>query len=190
MTCRVITGCWVAAEWSGSMGTEVWILGGTGRSARAIAAGLVSRGIAPVLVGRDAARLTEAAGQAGAAGSRTLTAGSVEAMTAEIRRQQPAVVINTIGPFTATAPLITQACLAGSDYVDLANDVAAVSALLGMNGAAATVGRTLVTGAGFGVTATESVVVKLCEGRPAPARVRVDMVPSLATARSISRPSW
>ncbi len=36
------------------------------------------------------------------------------------------------------------------------------------------------TGAGFGVTATESVVVRLCEGRPAPARVRVDMVPSLA----------
>ena len=54
------------------MGTEVWILGGTGRSARAIAAELVSRGIAPVLAGRDAARLTEAAARAGAAGSRTV----------------------------------------------------------------------------------------------------------------------
>ena len=42
------------------MGTEVWILGGTGRSGRAIAAELVSRGITPVLVGRDAARLAEA----------------------------------------------------------------------------------------------------------------------------------
>lgn len=40
-------------------------------------------------------------------------------------------------------------------------------------------GRTAVTGTGFGVTGTESVVVKLREGRPAPARVRVDMVPSL-----------
>jgi short subunit dehydrogenase-like uncharacterized protein len=159
------------------MGTEVWILGGTGRSARAIAAELVNRGITPVLVGRDAARLIEAAARAGH--GRTVAAGSVEAMTAEIRRQQPAVVINTIGPFTATAPPVARACLAGSDYVDLANDVAAVSALLGMNDAAAAAGRTMVTGAGFGVTATESVVVKLCEGRPAPARVRVDMVPSL-----------
>jgi short subunit dehydrogenase-like uncharacterized protein len=149
------------------METEVWILGGTGRSARAIAAELVSRGIAPVLVGRDAARLTEAAAPAGAAGRRTVAAGSVEAMAAEIRRQQPAVVINTIGPFTATAPPVVGACLEGSEYVDLANDVAAVSALLGMDGAAAAAGRTLVTGGGFGVTATESVVVKLCEGRPA-----------------------
>jgi short subunit dehydrogenase-like uncharacterized protein len=173
MTWRVIT------EWSWAMGTEVWILGGTGRSARAIAAELVSRGIAPVLVGRDAARLTEAAARAGAAGNRTVAADSVEAMAAEIRRQQPAVVINTIGPFTATAPPVVGACLEGSHYVDLANDVAAVSALLGMDGAAAAAGRTLVTGGGFGVTATESVVVKLCEGRPAPARVRVDMVPSL-----------
>jgi short subunit dehydrogenase-like uncharacterized protein len=121
-----------------AMETEVWILGGTGRSARAIAAELVSRGITPVLVGRDAARLTEAATRAGASGSRTVAAGSVEAMAAEIRRQQPAVVINTIGPFTATAPPVVQACLAaGSDYVDLANDVAAVAALLDMNDIAA-----------------------------------------------------
>ena len=108
-----------------------------------------------------------------------LTMAAVEAMTAEIRRQQPAVVINTVGPFTATAAPIARACLPGSHYVDLANDAAAVSALLGMNEAAAAAGRTMVTGSGFGVTATESVVAKLCEGRPAPARVRVDMVPSL-----------
>jgi short subunit dehydrogenase-like uncharacterized protein len=156
------------------MSTEVWILGGTGRSARAIAAELVSRGVTPVLVGRDATRLAAAAGA-----GRTVVAGSVEAMVAEIRRQQPAVVINTVGPFTETAKPIIQACLPGSHYVDLANDVAAVSTVLGLHEAAAAADRSLVTGAGFGVTATESVVVKLCEGRPAPSRVRVDMVPSL-----------
>jgi short subunit dehydrogenase-like uncharacterized protein len=159
------------------MGTEVWILGGTGRSGRAIAAELMARGVTPVLAGRDAARLANAAARAG--GGRTVVAGSVEAMTAEIRRQQPAVVINTVGPFTVTAVPIARACLPASHYLDLANDVAAVSALLGLDEAAASAGRTLLTGAGFGVTASESVVVKLSEGRPAPARVRVDMVPSL-----------
>src|SRR5580704_16911914 len=129
MTRHVIT--WpAAAERSCAMGTDVWILGGTGRSGRAIAAELVSRGITPVLVGRDAARLAEAAALAGqdrtvqagqdrtmpagqdrtvqagqprtvVAGSpRTVVAGSVEAMAAEIRRQQPAVVINKNAPFT------------------------------------------------------------------------------------------
>ena len=164
------------------MGTEVWILGGTGRSGRTVAAELVSRGVTPVLVGRDAARLAAAARRAGDA--RTLAAGSLAEMTAQIRRQQPAVVINTIGPFTATAAPIIRAGLPASHYVDLANDVAAVSTVLGLDELAQTAGRTVLTGAGFGVTATESVVVTLCQGqgqgRPAPARVRVDMVPSLS----------
>ncbi|MGA5299162.1 hypothetical protein ACPCHT_04500 [Nucisporomicrobium flavum] len=151
---------------------SVWILGGTGRSGRAIATALRERDIAPVLVGRDARRLIAAAG-----GDRTVVAASVAEMAAEIRRQRPAVVVNTIGPFTTTAPELIRACLPASHYIDLANDLAAVSATLGGSNAA---GRTVVTGAGFGVTATESVVVKLCAGQAAPQRVRVDMIPSLA----------
>jgi short subunit dehydrogenase-like uncharacterized protein len=161
------------------METEVWILGGTGRSGRAIAAELVSREVTPVLAGRDAGRLAAAAAPVG--GGRTVVAGSVGELAEQIRRQQPAVVINTIGPFAATAAPIIAACLAGSDYIDLANDVAAVSTVLALDGQATAAGRTVVTGGGFGVTATESVVVKLAQGRSAPARVRVDMVPSLAT---------
>ncbi|GAA2524751.1 saccharopine dehydrogenase NADP-binding domain-containing protein [Winogradskya humida] len=160
------------------MGAEIWVLGGTGRSGRAIAAELSRRGLTPVLVGRDADRLTTAAR---ATGSGTLVTASVGATATEIRRLHPAVVINTVGPFTTTAGPLIDACLAaGSHYLDLANDITAVGATLDRNDAAAAAGRTLVTGAGFGVTATESVVVKLCEGRPAPLRIRVDMVPSLA----------
>jgi short subunit dehydrogenase-like uncharacterized protein len=157
--------------------TDVWILGGAGRSGRAIAAALRDRGIRPVLAGRDAGRLAAAA-----EGDRTVVAGSVEAMAAEIRRQGPAAVVNTVGPFTRTAPPLVRASLdAGSDYLDLANDLSAVAATLALSDSVAASGRTVVTGAGFGVTATESVVVKLCEGRPAPEQVRVDMVPSLAS---------
>jgi short subunit dehydrogenase-like uncharacterized protein len=178
MTWHVVTGRLEMLERSWAMETEVWILGGTGRSGRAIATELLSRGVPSVLIGRDAARLKDAAATV-AGGGRTVVASSVEAMAAEIRRQRPAVVINAIGPFTATAVPLVQACLQVSDYIDLANDVAAVLAVLGLNAAAAAAGRTLVTGSGFGVTASESVVVRICEGRPAPARVRVDMVPSL-----------
>jgi short subunit dehydrogenase-like uncharacterized protein len=165
------------------MDSEVWILGGTGRSGRAIAAELLSRGVTPVLVGRDTARLKDAAGRAGVA--RTVTAGSLESIGTEIRRQRPAVVINTIGPFTATAAPVVRACLEGSDYIDLANDVAAVLATLGLHQAAADARRTAVTGGGFGVTATESVVVQLCQDHPAPVRVRVDMIPSLETEEGV-----
>ncbi|MEV4709287.1 hypothetical protein [Actinoplanes sp. NPDC049316] len=155
--------------------TEVWILGGAGRSGRAIATALRERGISPVRVGRDAGRLAAVAG-----GDRTVVAASVEAVAAEIRRQRPAVVVSTIGPFTETAAELVRACLPASHYVDLANDLAAVSATLGRGEEVAAAGRTVVTGAGFGVTATESVVVRLCEGRAAAQCVRVDMIPSLA----------
>lgn len=157
--------------------SDVWILGGTGRSSRAIAVQLRDRGIRPVLVGRDAARLA-----AVAEGDRTVVAGSAQVMAAEIRRQRPAVVVNTIGPFTRTAPPMIRACLdGGSHYLDLANDLAAVATTLALDDSVAACGRTVVTGVGFGVTATESVVVKLCEGRTTPEQVRVDMVPSLDT---------
>ena len=185
------------------MGTEVWILGGTGRSGRAIATELLSRGLSPVLVGRDAARLDnatarlqkavgeldtaaeqDAAAQPGTR-TRTVVAASIEDMAAEIQGQQPAVVINTVGPFTTTAGPIVRACLTGSHYVDLANDLPAVAALLELDQQAVAAGKTLVTGAGFGVTATESVVVQLSQQHSqqnddAPTRVRVDMIPSLA----------
>jgi len=40
---------------------EIWILGATGRSGRAIAVGLAGAGLSPVLVGRDTLRLREVA---------------------------------------------------------------------------------------------------------------------------------
>jgi short subunit dehydrogenase-like uncharacterized protein len=105
-------------------------------------------------------------------------------VTAGIREARPAVVVNTVGPFSRTAQEVVDACLAaGSDYVDLANDVVAVPALLGRQADAERAGRTLVTGAGFGVVATESVVAWLCDGADhPPVRVRTDMLPSLAVA--------
>ncbi|WP_260190255.1 NAD(P)H-binding protein [Actinophytocola gossypii] len=89
--------------------TEVWILGGTGRSGRAIAAELRKRDIRPVLVGRDAKRLAEAA-----KGDEVVVAASVDDLAAEIGRRRPAVVVNTVGPFSATAAPLARACLPAS----------------------------------------------------------------------------
>ena len=157
---------------------EVWILGATGRVGRAVAARLVESNIVPVLVGRDRERLSQLA-----AGPdkelRTLVAASPEEIATEISQQRPAIVINTIGPFTETTVLIARACLPYSHYIDLANDVISTSALLDLHEEAVAAGCTLVTGAGFGVLATESVVMKLCQDRPTPDRVRTDALASV-----------
>ena len=155
---------------------EIWILGATGRSGRAIAGRLATSDVPSVLVGRDPVRLRELAGSIGGT-PRTVVAGSVDAVVSQLTRARSAVVVNTIGPFVETAPAILRACAPGTHYVDLANELFAVTGLLGLHDEAVAADRCLVTGAGFGVFATESVLLKLCEDRPPATRVRVDALP-------------
>lgn len=159
------------------MTTQVWVLGGTGRTGRAVAAGLVERGMTPVLVGRDESRLRAAAEPVG---GEVRVAADPQGMARLVRSERPTTVLNTVGPFLTTAGLVVQACIdAGSHYADLGNDVGATLGVLDLDGA--TGASCVVTGAGFGVTATETLVVALCADRPTPERVRVDMMPSLAS---------
>ncbi|WP_423463090.1 saccharopine dehydrogenase NADP-binding domain-containing protein [Promicromonospora sp. MS192] len=160
---------------------EIWVLGATGRTGRAVAARLVADGVAPVLVGRDAGRLRRAAEQLGpGSGVRTVVAATPEATADEVARQRPAVVVNTIGDYARTALPVVRACLPGGHYVDLASDLGAMEQLAALHDEAESAGSTLVTGAGFGVLGTEAVVARLCAGRPVPARVRVDALASVA----------
>jgi short subunit dehydrogenase-like uncharacterized protein len=163
----------------GSSTNEVWILGATGRVGRTAAAYLIEKDIAPVLVGRSQQRLNQVVAGLGRE-LRTIVLESPQEIAREIGRQRPMLVVNTIGPFTETTMLIAQACLPYSHYQDLANDVISTAALLDLHEQAVRAGRTLVSGAGFGVLATESVVVKLCQGRSTPERVRTDALASLA----------
>jgi short subunit dehydrogenase-like uncharacterized protein len=152
---------------------EIWVLGALGRTGRGITAGLVARGLPVVLVGRNRERLA-------ASGAKFIVADGVEAIAAEIRRHRPSVVVNTIGDYAATAATLARACLPGGHYVDLAADLVAVPRLLDLHEEALAGGSTFVTGAGFGVLATEAVVARLCEGRPTPSAVRVDALSSVA----------
>ncbi|HJP74340.1 MAG TPA: hypothetical protein VJ914_08730 [Pseudonocardiaceae bacterium] len=144
---------------------DIWILGATGRTGRAIAAKLTAQGLTPAAVDR---------------GLRGATA-----IAAEITRHRPAVVINTIGDYGATAQAIARAGFPGGHYVDLAADLIAIPRLLALHEDAVAAGSTLITGAGFGVLATEAVVAALCEGRPTPREVRVDALASVAMTDGI-----
>jgi short subunit dehydrogenase-like uncharacterized protein len=159
---------------------EIWILGATGRVGRGVATRLAAHGSTPVLVGRDADRLNKTAADLGLGEVKVVVADTVERITAEITRQRPAVVVNTIGRYAETAVPIARACLPGGHYLDMANDLVSIPRLLELHEEALTAGSTLVTGAGFGVLAIEAVVAKLCEDRPGPSRVRVDALASVA----------
>jgi len=131
-----------------------------------------------VLVGRNAVRLSAVAASIDDRIA-TLVVRSPEEAAVEIKRNHPAVVVNTIGPFCRTAVPIARACPPAGHYVDVVLDVGAVSALLAMREEAVTAGSTLMTGAGFAVLATEALVGELCRGRQNATIVRVDSLPSV-----------
>lgn len=160
------------------MSGDLWILGAAGRTGSGVARNLAKRGLKLVLVGRDEGRLQALAREL-TTESKIVVAKTLEETLEALRKSAPvpSVVVNTIGPFAQTAPAVIRACPKGTHYVDLSNELLAVVELLAMNDEAAAAGKCLVTGAGYGFVGTECVVRRLCEGRPAPARVRVDAVP-------------
>ena len=158
---------------------EIWILGATGRVGKGVAADLAAKGFALGLVGRDRARLEGVAKDlAGLGGqARVVVATSLEATALEVAKAKPAVVVNTVGPFVKTALPIARACLPNSHYVDVSNELNSFLDVFKLEEQAKAAGRCFVTGAGFGVLGTEGLVVALCKGRPAAAKVRVDGIP-------------
>jgi short subunit dehydrogenase-like uncharacterized protein len=129
-----------------------------------------------VLVGRDESRLREIASSTGGP-SRIVVAGSIEQTAEELAKATPAVVVNTVGPFVETALPIARACPRGTHYVDISNELFSFTSLADLHDDAVAGGKCLVSGAGWGVLGTESVVLKLCKDRPTPRTVRVDMIP-------------
>lgn len=163
------------------MSNRVWILGATGRTGRAIASSLDTEKVCLVLAGRDQPRLQSVADQLD--GDPELQVGTFEEQLralAQSGAQAPLVVINTVGPFATTARQVLHACPPGTDYVDLSNELSAAQDVLALDRAAVAGGQTFVTGAGFGVLATEAIVLHLCQGHPRPTRVRTDALAAVA----------
>jgi len=169
------------------MTTTVLLLGAAGNSGRAIAFELAARQLPIRLAGRNRGPLEDLARDLAADGATTDVrtadvgdAGSLaEAMTGV------GVVLSTIGPFARHAGPVIDACLAaGLPYVDIANEWSAIRSLLDRDEVARAHGVTLVTGAGFGPAATETLVLRLAE--------QLGVVPDLvrvAAAAGVTRQS-
>jgi saccharopine dehydrogenase (NAD+, L-lysine-forming) len=157
--------------------SDVLLLGAAGDSGQLIAAELAARGLSVRLAGRRLGPLSDMARVLTAEGATTEVhpvdasdAASLAGAIADV-----GVVLSTIGPFARKAGPVIDACLAaGVSYVDIANEWPAVRGLLDRDEQARAHQVVLVTGAGFGPAATETLVLHLV-GRmgTVPARVRV-----------------
>jgi short subunit dehydrogenase-like uncharacterized protein len=144
--------------------SDVLLLGAAGNSGRAIAAELAARGLSVRLAGRRRGPLEDLARALAADGAttdvRTVDAGDAASLAGAIAGA--GVVLSTIGPFARLAGPVIDACLAATvPYVDIANEWPAVRGLLDRDEQARAHAVTLVTGAGFGPAATETLVLRL-----------------------------
>lgn len=167
--------------------TEAWLLGASGRTGSLIAANLHEAGVALTLVGRDQARLERLAARLD--GAPRILAGGLDQVLDQLVTARPGVVVNTVGPFTSTAVAVAHACPEGTHYVDVSNELAGAQDLLALDRQAAATGRVLVTGAGFGVLATEALVLRLCQDRPRPASVRTDALAAISLEAGVVGPA-
>jgi short subunit dehydrogenase-like uncharacterized protein len=161
------------------MSDKVLIIGATGRVGSEVARRLDRADVSLVLFGRDLERLEALA--KGLKQTAQLRVGTLGDLKAFMVAHPPAVVVHTVGPFTATAATVIDALPTGTHYLDLSNEYTAFESVFAHDEAAQQAGQTLVTGAGFGVIATESVLAAICAGQPTPTHVRVDALPSVAT---------
>jgi short subunit dehydrogenase-like uncharacterized protein len=149
-----------------AMSNDVLLLGAAGNSGRLIAAELAARGLSVRLAGRRRGPLEDLARALAAGGAttdvRTVDVSNPASLTDAITGV--GVVLSTIGPFSRQAGPVIDTCLAaGVSYVDIANEWAAVRGLLDRDEQARAHAVTLVTGAGFGPAATETLVLRLID---------------------------
>src|SRR5690349_24907529 len=137
---------------------------GAGNSGRLIAAELAARRLSVRLAGRRRGPLEDLARALAVGGATpdvcTVDIGDAASLAGAIAGV--GVVLSTIGPFARLAGPVIEACLAARmPYVDIANEWPAVRGLLDRDEQARAHAVTLVTGAGFGPSATETLVLRL-----------------------------
>lgn len=155
------------------------MFGATGLSGRGVARELVDRGADVVLIGRDQHKLASVSQSVGGS-VRTRVVADLAELIRLVPVEKPVVVVNAVGPYSATGLPLARACLAaGVHYLDQANELEPVRELLDLDGEAQRRGVTLVTGAGFGVLATEALVIELRSGERPPARAVVAAIPAV-----------
>jgi hypothetical protein len=135
-------------------------------------------GEAPVLSGRDDARLRTAAAAAGLT-HRTARLDDPGALHAAL--DGIAVVLNAAGPFSRTAETLADACLArGIHYLDLCGEVPVLERLSHLHQAARARGVMLLPAAGFDVVPTDCLA----------AHVARRMTTARSLTLAVSRPAF
>jgi short subunit dehydrogenase-like uncharacterized protein len=142
----------------------VFLYGAYGYTAQLLIPELLARGIRPLLGGRNAGKLAEAATRHGlpqVAGSATEVAAVLAA------RPEIQLVINCAGPFSETFDGVAEACIAHKvHYIDITGEIEVFEKAQAWGPRAATAGIMLMPGTGFDVVPSDCLALHLKQRLP------------------------
>jgi len=142
------------------------IYGATGYTGELVVEEALARGMAPIVAGRDAAKVA-------ALGERTgLPTRSFGVDAPDL--SGVTVLLSCAGPFSRTAKPLVDACLrAGVHYLDVTGEIGVFEALAARDAEAKAAGVLLLPGVGFDVVPTDCLALHLAERLPSAVRLRL-----------------
>jgi len=160
------------------------IYGATGYTGRLLAARAQALGVPTILAGRNRARL-EALARAQGMPLRAFGLDAPRDIDAAL--SGVGVVINSAGPFGATARPIAEACLrTGAHYLDVGGELPIFQSLQSLDAAAREAGIMIMPGVGFVVAATDCLAAHAAASAPDGHSLRI----GVSRATLVSRGSY
>lgn len=144
----------------------ILIYGATGYTGELIVAEALRRNLAPIVAGRDSAKVAAVGSRTGLA-TRTFSVDAPDLSGVT-------VLLNVAGPFSRTARPLVDACLrAGVHYLDVTGEIAVFESLAARDAEARAAGVLLLPGVGFDVVPTDCLALHLKERLPTATRLRL-----------------
>lgn len=165
------------------------VYGANGYTGRRIAGEAVSRGLQPLLAGRDASKIEPLATELHCA-SRIF---SLTTTTAEIagHLQGVAAVLHCAGPFSVTAQAMMDACLAaGVHYLDITGEIDAIESAAQRHGRAVTAGISLLPAVGMDVVPSDCLAVRLAQMLPNAVKLELAFAGMLSVSHGTAATIW
>ncbi len=162
----------------------VVIYGATGYTGRLLIPEATSRGLHPLLSGRDPAALAALAGEHDLA---SLPASVTDSASLDAAFAGAKVVLNAAGPFSRTAGPVVDACMrAGAHYLDITGELRVVESLAARHAEAKWRGVMLMPAVGFDVVPTDCLAAHVARRLPTARRLAMAVTqPGVLSSGSI-----
>jgi short subunit dehydrogenase-like uncharacterized protein len=150
---------------------NVLIYGATGYTGKLIAQRAKARGLAPVLAGRNAAKVKDVAAPLGLEWQAFELSDRTKLDQA---LQGVAAVLHIAGPFSATSQPMVEACLRNKrQYLDITGEIDVFEACAAQSAAAKTAGIMLLPGVGFDVVPSDCLAAHVAKRLPNAKRLAI-----------------